>query len=68
MLRPLVLFLLLANLAWFAWAQGLLAPLGFGPTPQREPQRLERQLRPELLRVEPPPTRTPPNAAPSTAR
>ncbi|TFY97917.1 hypothetical protein [Ramlibacter rhizophilus] len=51
MLRPLVLLLILANAAWFAWAQGLLRPWGLGPVPQAEPQRLERQLRPELLRV-----------------
>lgn len=52
MLRTLVLFLVLANAAWFAWAQGFLQPWGIGPTPQSEPERLERQLRPEALRVQ----------------
>ncbi|MEJ7930327.1 SPOR domain-containing protein [Ramlibacter sp. AN1015] len=52
-MRVVVLLLLLANVAWFAWAQGLLRAWGAGPTPQSEPQRLERQLRPELLQVVP---------------
>mgnify|MGYP003576730992 CR=1 FL=1 len=52
MLRTLVLFLVLANAAWFAWAQGFLQPWGIGPTPQSEPERLERQLRPDALRVQ----------------
>jgi hypothetical protein len=51
LLRPLVLLLLLANLAFFAWSQGHLRMLGFGPAQQAEPQRLTQQLRPQLLRV-----------------
>jgi hypothetical protein len=51
MLRLLVLLLLLANGAFFAWSKGLLAPYGFAPTSQSEPQRLEQQIRPETIRI-----------------
>lgn len=54
MLRAAVALLLLANLAFFVWVRGGLAP-GF-PPPQhgeREPQRLAGQLQPELVRVLP---------------
>lgn len=64
LLRPFILLLLLLNAAWFAWAQGYLRPWGLGPAPQSEPQRLERQLRPELVRIEPV---QPPRAAPAAA-
>jgi hypothetical protein len=53
MLRLLVLLLLLANGAYFAWAQGHLQALGMGPAQQREPQRLEQQIRPDTIRVLP---------------
>ncbi|MBL0421228.1 hypothetical protein JI739_12790 [Ramlibacter sp. AW1] len=53
MLRTFVLLLLLLNAAWFAWAQGLLRPWGLGPAEVSEPYRLEQQVRPELLRVQP---------------
>jgi len=51
MLRLIVLLLLLANGALFAWSQGLLLPWGLGPTQQSEPQRLQQQVRPETVRV-----------------
>lgn len=51
MLRLIVLLLLLANAGFFAWAHGVLLPLGFGPVQQAEPQRLSQQLRPEALRL-----------------
>ncbi len=51
MLRLLVLVLLLLNTGYFAWAQGWFLPLGWGPTVQREPQRLKQQVRPEALVV-----------------
>lgn len=53
MLRAITLLLLLANAAYFAWAQGLLQPIGIGPAAQNEPQRLAQQLKPEALRVLP---------------
>lgn len=51
MLRLIVLLLLLANGAYFAWARGYLLPWGVGPAQQSEPQRVTQQLRPESLRV-----------------
>jgi hypothetical protein len=51
MLRLIVLLLLLANGAFFAWSQGLLLPLGIGPAQQSEPQRLAQQVRPEAMRI-----------------
>lgn len=53
MLRLIVLLLLLANGAYFAWAQGLLAAWGVAPTQQSEPQRLVQQIRPEALKILP---------------
>lgn len=49
MLRALVVLLLLANIAFFAWARGWL-----GAPPhhaEREPERLLAQVRPEVLSV-----------------
>lgn len=55
MLRALVLALLLANAAYWAYAQGHLATLGWSPEHaerrQREPERLERQIQPERMRL-----------------
>lgn len=51
MLRLIVLLLLLANGAFYAWSQGMLLPLGIGPAQQSEPQRLAQQVRPEALRI-----------------
>lgn len=51
MLRLLVVLLLLANAGYFAWSHGALAPFGFAPAVQSEPQRLAQQLRPEALRI-----------------
>lgn len=55
MLRRLVFLLLLANLLFFAWSQGWLTGLtGLRPHPEREPERLARQVRPETIVVLPP--------------
>jgi len=51
MLRLIVLLLLLANGAYFAWSQGLLLAWGLGPAQQSEPHRLRQQIRPEAVRV-----------------
>lgn len=53
MLRLLVLVLLLANGGYYAWSQGLLREWGFAPAQPSEPQRLQQQIKPELLRVLP---------------
>ena len=51
MLRALALTALIANLGFFAWTQGYLRSLGLPPlgAGEREPQRLERQVRPESI-------------------
>lgn len=46
-LRAVFLFLILANLLFFAWAQGYFGGKGEG----REPQRLANQLAPEKLSI-----------------
>lgn len=51
MLRGLVFLLLMLNLGYLVWGQGWLLPYGMGPTTQREPQRLARQLHPEAVRI-----------------
>jgi cell division protein FtsN len=52
MLRWAVALLLLANGLYFAWMQGLLAAFGWPPPADpREPQRLERQIAPERVRL-----------------
>lgn len=60
MLRWLVVALLLANALFWAWSQGWLSPM-FGPPPgaQREPWRLQQQVRPDTVRVLPPGTALP---------
>ena len=51
MLRLTVLLLLLANAAFFAWSQGLLASWGLAPAEQSESHRLTQQIKPQALRV-----------------
>ena len=51
MLRLIVLLLLLANGAYYAWSQGLLSAWGYAPVTQSEPQRMLQQIRPETLRI-----------------
>ena len=62
MLRLAVLILLLANAGYYAWSQGLLRTWGLAPATQSEPERLERQLNPDALKLlpaqSPPPAET----------
>ncbi len=52
MLRALVVALLLANLGFYAWTQGWLeGPIGLRANAEREPDRLARQVHPELVRI-----------------
>lgn len=51
MLRFLVLLLLLANAAYFAWTEGHLALFGLVPSVQNEPARLEAQINPKAVRL-----------------
>jgi hypothetical protein len=53
MLRLLVLLLVLANAAYYAYSHNLLAPAGLAPTQQSEPQRVAQQIRPEAMRLLP---------------
>jgi hypothetical protein len=55
MLRTLVVVLLLANAAVLAWNLGALdGPLGRRPNAEREPERLQRQVNPDLVKLLPP--------------
>ena len=68
MIGRLVLLLLAANLAWLAWSQGWLRPLGLAPAVHGEPERLQRQLRPDALTLRAPDGRAPtPRAAAASA-
>jgi hypothetical protein len=51
MLRWVITLLVLANAGFYAWTHGHLAPLGFAPTDQREPERLRAQIQPEAMRL-----------------
>ncbi|QCB47740.1 SPOR domain-containing protein [Hydrogenophaga sp. PAMC20947] len=51
MLRWVVGLLLVANGVYYAWTQGHLAPLGFAPTEQREPERMAGQIQPDVLHL-----------------
>jgi len=68
MLRWAVVLLVLANLLYYGWTQGLL---GDTQGMQREPERLQTQLRPETVRLvtgpdsPPPPPPWAPGAAPT---
>ncbi|MBC8057696.1 MAG: hypothetical protein H7Y61_14065 [Rhizobiales bacterium] len=54
MLRALIAALLLANFAFFAWTQGWLDTfVSVRSTGDREPERMQRQVRPELIRILP---------------
>lgn len=47
-----MLLLVAANLAFFAWSRGWLAPMLMPPmSSEREPERLGQQLRPETVRL-----------------
>ncbi len=64
MLRIAFLVLLLANAGYYAWSGGMLRGVGLGPEDPSEPQRLAQQIRPEILRLQPPAA----SASPSTAQ
>ncbi len=51
MLKWTVWILVLANAGYFAWTQGYLDGLGMAPQDQREPKRLQEQVKPEQLRL-----------------
>jgi cell division protein FtsN len=51
MLRSLILLLIAANAAYYAWTQSWFAPIGWVPSSPREPQRVEQQIQPYAVRV-----------------
>lgn len=68
MLRLLVVVLALANVAFYAWTQGMLDNVvGVRAQGDREPDRLNRQVRPETLRVLPPGSVTVATTSPAAA-
>lgn len=67
MLRLFALVMLLANAGYFAWSQGHLRALGWGPVEQREPERLVGQVGADKLRLEgSTPTPATPSPTPTT--
>jgi hypothetical protein len=52
-IRLLVVALLLGNLGYYAWSHGGLAVFGAKPAhfDEREPQRLQQQVRPQMLEI-----------------
>ncbi|MCU0813094.1 MAG: hypothetical protein MUC32_01780 [Burkholderiaceae bacterium] len=67
-MRLLVLALVVLNLLLFAWSRGWLpAPGAGGAASAREPQRLERQVRPDAVRLVVDPTPAPPTAGADAA-
>ena len=67
MLKLLILLLLLANGAYFAWTHGALASLGLAPAHHAEPERLQQQVQPERLLVTPASSAPPTPAASASA-
>ena len=51
--RNLALALLVVNLLFWAWTEGYLRALGLGPTRVNEPERLQEQVQPEALKMQP---------------
>ncbi len=67
MLKLLIVLLLLANGAYYAWSHGVLAQLGLAPTHQAEPERLQQQVQPERLLVTPAASTSTPAPAPAAS-
>ena len=50
-MTAMALALIVANVLFWAWSHGGLRVFGLGPNDPLEPQRVEEQLRPEVLRL-----------------
>ena len=59
MLRLVAIFLLLANIGYYAWSGGWLRSWGMAPIEQSEPQHLAQQIAPAALRIIPVPGAVP---------
>lgn len=66
MLRWVIALLVVANAGFYAWSHGLLTGLGFAPTEQREPERLQAQIRPDVMHLLNAPEPTQDTPLPST--
>ncbi|PKO77304.1 MAG: sporulation protein [Betaproteobacteria bacterium HGW-Betaproteobacteria-15] len=51
MLKWAIWLLLLGNVGYFLWSQGHFDPVGLAPRVENEPERLDAQIRPEVLRL-----------------
>lgn len=51
MLKWAIWLLLLGNVGYFLWSQGHFDPVGLAPRVESEPERLQAQIRPEVLRL-----------------
>lgn len=51
MIRFAIVLLLLANAGYYAFSQGMLRSLGWGPEDPSEPERVQQQVKPEALRI-----------------
>ncbi len=51
MLKWAIWLLLLGNVGYFLWSQGHLGAVGLAPRVESEPERLQGQIRPEVLRL-----------------
>lgn len=51
MIRFAIVLLLLANVGYYAFSQGMLRSLGWAPHNPSEPERLQQQVKPEELRI-----------------
>jgi len=53
LMRLLVVLVIVANVGYYAWSQGALALFGTQPArfSEREPQRLQQQVRPQMLEI-----------------
>ncbi|HEX5736965.1 MAG TPA: SPOR domain-containing protein [Hydrogenophaga sp.] len=51
MLKWAIWLLLLGNVGYFLWTQGHFDPVGLAPRVENEPERLQAQIRPEVLRL-----------------
>jgi hypothetical protein len=68
MLRLFAIFLLLANVSYYAWSGGWLRSWGLAPTEESEPLHWAQQIAPEALHIVPAAAQAPaPAATPDTA-
>lgn len=65
MLRIVFLLLVLGNAGYYLWSHGYLAAMGLVPETQSEPQRLQEQIKPDALVLQPPAAAPAPSVEPA---